>query len=177
MIRINVVRVVNYPDPSTTGECGLIICSPASGSFFGVGLTPVICTATDTNGRETSCTFTITVNDTQPPTITCPGDITTDKDPAKDGKEVTFIVTATDNCSVATLEANPPSGWLFPVGTTTVSGTATDPSKNAAVCVFTVTVVNTPRPVVPTFTDSGMVIMSVLFLGIAIFFLKRRKTI
>src|SRR4029079_3898450 len=29
--------VVNYPAPTTTGDCGAASCSPASGSFFPVG--------------------------------------------------------------------------------------------------------------------------------------------
>jgi uncharacterized repeat protein (TIGR01451 family) len=49
--------IVNYPDPSSTGDCGQsvvdeggetvppISCSPASGSFFPVGTTTVICSA------------------------------------------------------------------------------------------------------------------------------------
>jgi subtilisin-like proprotein convertase family protein len=36
--------VVNYPAPTTSGECGAITCTPASGSFFPVGTTTVTCT-------------------------------------------------------------------------------------------------------------------------------------
>ena len=38
--------VVNYPAPTTTGDCGTVTCSPSSGSFFPVGTTTVTCTAT-----------------------------------------------------------------------------------------------------------------------------------
>src|SRR6185295_18382915 len=64
--------VVNYPAPTTTGTCGTVVCSPASGSFFPVGTTTVTCSTT----AGPSCTFTVKVNDTQPPTITCPANIT-----------------------------------------------------------------------------------------------------
>ena len=55
--------VVNYPPPTATGSCGTVTCSPASGSFFPRGTTTVTCTATGA-----TCTFTVTVVDTQPPT-------------------------------------------------------------------------------------------------------------
>src|SRR5688500_11257879 len=61
--------VVNYPAPTTSGTCGAPICSPASGSFFPVGATTVTCSASG-SGTPT-CSFAITVVDTQPPSITC----------------------------------------------------------------------------------------------------------
>ncbi|MGI8582091.1 MAG: HYR domain-containing protein, partial [Chitinophagaceae bacterium] len=39
-------------------------------------------------------------------------------------------------------------GTVFPVGTTTVTATATDASKNTATCTFTVTVVDNEKPVI-----------------------------
>ncbi|MCU1263814.1 MAG: hypothetical protein JWM21_132 [Acidobacteria bacterium] len=50
--------VVNYPAPTTTGSCGTVNCSPASGSFFPVGTTTVTCTTTS----GPSCNFTVTVH-------------------------------------------------------------------------------------------------------------------
>jgi uncharacterized repeat protein (TIGR01451 family) len=49
---------VNYPAPTTTGVCGTVTCSPASGSTFNVGTTTVNCSA---NAGPT-CSFTVTVN-------------------------------------------------------------------------------------------------------------------
>ncbi|MEK6304145.1 MAG: HYR domain-containing protein, partial [Acidobacteriota bacterium] len=37
--------VVTYPAPTSSGTCGTINCSPASGSFFPVGTTTVTCTS------------------------------------------------------------------------------------------------------------------------------------
>ena len=48
-------------------------CSPASGSTFPVGTTTVNCTATDGSGNSTSRSFTVTVRDTTPPTLTLLG--------------------------------------------------------------------------------------------------------
>src|SRR5262249_11853346 len=56
---------VNYPDPSFTGSCGTITCLPASGSFFALGTTTVTCTSQ----ANTTTSFTVTVNDTEPPTV------------------------------------------------------------------------------------------------------------
>ncbi|HEV7473039.1 MAG TPA: carboxypeptidase regulatory-like domain-containing protein [Pyrinomonadaceae bacterium] len=50
--------VVNYPAPGTSGSCGTVNCSPASGSFFPVGTTTVTCTSTVGPG----CNFTVTVH-------------------------------------------------------------------------------------------------------------------
>src|SRR6185369_14904141 len=133
--------VVTYPAPTASDNCPGVgtVCSPASGSFFPKGTTTVTCTATDSSGNTASCTFTVTVNDTQPPVITCPanktGKTVTINDPCV---VVTFTITATDNCPGVTTVCTPASGSCFPVGTTTVTCTATDTSGNTATCSFTV---------------------------------------
>jgi subtilisin-like proprotein convertase family protein len=94
-------------------------------------------------GTGPTCQFTVTVNDTQPPTITCPAPIFVAAAvtcPAAGCKVVNFTTTATDNCPGVTVVCNPPSGSCFPVGTTTVTCTATDASGNTATCSFTVEV-------------------------------------
>ncbi len=54
--------VVNYI-ASASDACGLASfdCAPASGSTFPIGLTTVICEATDRTGLSNSCSFLITV--------------------------------------------------------------------------------------------------------------------
>ncbi len=132
--------VVTYPAPTTTGTCGAVSCSPVSGSFFPVGTTTVTCTTT----AGPSCTFTVKVNDTQPPTITCPQNMTVTAGascPIATGTGVTYPPpVASDNCPGVTVVCVPPSGSILPVGTTTVTCTATDASGNTASCSFTVTV-------------------------------------
>ena len=65
--------VVNYSAPTLTPPmgttCETVRCSPASGSFYALGATPVICTAS--GGAAVG--FKITVVDTQPPTVTFQG--------------------------------------------------------------------------------------------------------
>ncbi len=130
--------VVNYPAPTTTGTCGAVTCSPASGSFFPVGTTTVTCEAA---GGDPACTFTVTVNDTQPPLNTCPANQTVTGAPDTTSATGTFPPpTASDNCPGVTTICTPASGSAFPQGTTTVSCTATDASGNNATCSFTLTV-------------------------------------
>ena len=135
--------VVNYPAPTTTGTCGTVTCLPASGSFFPKGTTTVTCTAT----AGPSCTFTVTVNDTQPPTITCPGNQTAVTDQnctAAACQTVNFTPpVASDNCPGVTVVCTPPAGSCFPVGVTTVTCTATDTSGNTATCSFTISTFDT----------------------------------
>jgi hypothetical protein len=135
--------VVTYPPP-TAVSCGTVTCSPGSGSFFPVGTTTVTCTTQ----QPQSCNFTVTVNDTQKPTITCPGDINAAAPascPIATGSgPVNFTVTASDNCPGVTIVCKDQnnqvvtSGQPFPVGTTSVTCTATDASGNTASCSFNV---------------------------------------
>jgi hypothetical protein len=136
--------VVNYPPPTTNGVCAAPTCSPASGSFFPVGTTTVTCTTTGPPQRQ--CAFTVTVVDTQPPAITCPAPVTAVA-PASCPIATTAVGTfpppvASDNCPGVTVACVPPSGTPFPVGTTTVTCTATDASGNTATCSFSVTAFN-----------------------------------
>ncbi|HSB29671.1 MAG TPA: choice-of-anchor Q domain-containing protein [Pyrinomonadaceae bacterium] len=63
--------VVTYRDPSGTG-CGTITCDHPSGSFFEVGETIVTCTS----DVGPTCSFKVTVNDTQAPVINVAQSIT-----------------------------------------------------------------------------------------------------
>ena len=137
---------INYPAATTGGSCGTVTCVPSSGSFFLLGTTTVNCTTTS----GPSCSFTLTVVDNTPPTITCPNNITQSTDPNVCTALVTFSSpTATDNCSPApTVACSPASGSSFNKGTTTVTCTATDSSKNTAMCSFTVMVNDTQAPTI-----------------------------
>jgi hypothetical protein len=122
--------------------------SQAPGSFFPVGTTTVTATASDGCGNTSSCSFTVTVTDDGAPTLDCPADITVGNDPGQCGATVNYSATVSDNCAGVTVVYSPPSNSFFPVGTTTVTVTATDTSGNTATCTFTVTVNDTEAPVV-----------------------------
>jgi hypothetical protein len=57
-------------------------------------------------------------------------------------------INGTSNNGAAIITTVPASGSFFPVGTTTVTSTATDPAGNSASCSFTVTVVDAQAPVI-----------------------------
>ena len=118
-----------------------VACLPPSGTTFAVGSQVVTCTATDSSGNTAACGFIVTVTDNENPQITCSGDLMTDRDSGHFSKSnVTFVVTATDNCGVTNISCVPPSGATFPVGTNLVICTATDGGSNQTACSFHVTV-------------------------------------
>ncbi len=91
--------------------------------------------------------------DTAAPTITAPSDIVAVATEAS-GSVVTFEVTAVDAVDGAVgASADPVSGSIFPIGTTTVVVTAADSSGNTAVKKFTVTV--SPMSPAPSRTTTG----------------------
>jgi hypothetical protein len=64
---------VTYAAPDASDECGQVtkVCSPASASFFPLGMTAVTCTVTDEEGNAAMCAFDVTVsNEGQPGTNT-----------------------------------------------------------------------------------------------------------
>src|SRR5258707_9934363 len=96
--------------------------------------------AQESSGTTSTCSFTVTVTDNQNPAITCPGNLVLAADAGRCSRSnVTFSVSATDNCSVTNLVGNLPSGSTFPRGITTVTSTATDASGKPSTCNFTVT--------------------------------------
>jgi hypothetical protein len=62
--------VVNFTIGATDNCPGVVVSSSQpSGSAFPIGTTQVNCAATDSSGNQSTCSFTVTVQDTAPPTI------------------------------------------------------------------------------------------------------------
>ncbi len=120
-----------------------------SGSIFNKGITIVTVTATNMCGAV-STTFTITVLDKEKPVITgTPANITKSNDAGKCGAVVTWTKpVSSDNCPGVTQTCSTTSGSFFPVGTTTVTTTATDASGNTTSTTFTVTVTDDEFPTI-----------------------------
>ena len=134
----------NWTEPTATDNCpgAGIARSDAtglnSGDLFSEGVTTIEYTATDAIGNTALCSFTVTVNgDAEPPTISnCPSDIS-----GCSTMPTWTPPTASDNCpGIVTLTPSANPGDTFPIGTTTVTYTATDAAGNTAECSFDVTV-------------------------------------
>ncbi|HEX6185294.1 MAG TPA: PxKF domain-containing protein, partial [Pyrinomonadaceae bacterium] len=130
-------------NPTPTVECKVGATVIASPHTFPLGETTVMCTATNGVEPDDSCSFKVTVTDDEAPVIDCPDDITVSLPPNSNATTVAvnFTVTATDNADpTPTINTDFPSGYAFPVGTTTVTATATDDAGNESTCQFNVTV-------------------------------------
>ncbi len=108
-------------------------------SKFPLGTTTVTWTAIDDHNNAATATQTITMRDTTAPAITAPQDVTADAT----GPFTTVNIgtaTATDTVdSSPTITNDAPSGG-YPIGTTTITWTATDDYGNAATAIQTITV-------------------------------------
>ncbi|MDN5204999.1 HYR domain-containing protein [Fulvivirgaceae bacterium BMA10] len=143
---------VTWTAPMATDNCGVptLTSTHNPGDNFPLGTTTVTYTATDAAGNTAVCSFDVTVEDNEDPVITgCPSNITISADAGVCTKNVTWTVpTATDNCGVPTLTSTHNPGDNFPLGTTTVTYTATDAAGNTALCSFDVTVEDNEDPVI-----------------------------
>ena len=151
--------VVNYVTTATDDNPGVtLVCNPPSGSVFPKGTSTVNCVATDAAGNISSCGFTVTIVDTQPPSLSCPTNVTVSTDPGKPTAVVTFAPSATDNCPGVTVGSSPVSGTAFPIGTNSVLCVAKDAAGNQTQCNFTVTVRDLEAPIIQSITASPNVL-------------------
>ena len=129
-------------------------CTPASGSTFAITTTTVTCSATDAAGNTGSASFTVTIVDTTPPTVTVPGNIVAEAT-SSSGAAVTYSgASASDLVDGALTPTCPPgSGSTFPLGTTTVTCSVTDAHGNTGSNSFTIKVQDTTAPVVTAPAD------------------------
>jgi hypothetical protein len=81
----------------------------------------------------------------EPLTITCPPDMIVET-AGRIGTIVTYTVTTGGGIPPITVNCNPPSGSLFPMGTTSVSCTAIDSIGQRASCSFSITVKRQKEP-------------------------------
>lgn len=100
---------------------------------------------TASDGTHTAnATRTVNVVDTTAPSISCPADIVVTLPPNSNATSAVVnypAVTASDSCSSSvSVASSPPSGSVFPIGTTTVNATAADGNGHTASCSFHVTV-------------------------------------
>ncbi|MBS1634267.1 MAG: HYR domain-containing protein, partial [Bacteroidetes bacterium] len=120
--------------------------SSLDGVAFNIGSTTVTWTATDACNNTSTCSFTVTVVDNVPPTITCQPDMTVAAPSGACNTMVTVTPPAvSDNCSnglipLASRSDGATMNDPFPVGVTQITWTVTDAANNQSQCVQTITV-------------------------------------
>ncbi|MBK7130186.1 MAG: HYR domain-containing protein [Crocinitomicaceae bacterium] len=71
---------ITYASPVGTDNCAgpltALTAGQASGTVFPIGTTTVTYEVTDASLNTSTCSFNVTVNDTENPAITCPANIT-----------------------------------------------------------------------------------------------------
>ncbi len=146
VINGNPVPVVNYTFSGATTGSG---SGTGSGAMFNVGVTTVSFTATNACAT-TTCSFTVTVNDTQLPTITCPANRIVSADAGQCSSVQNYNVTANDNCSNFNIVRTNglASGSAFPLGFNVVNWQVTDVGGNTAICSFSITVTDNQTPTI-----------------------------
>lgn len=120
---------------------------------YPVGTTTITWTATDGCGNTSTATQAVVVTDTQAPSITCGSNITVSNDLNNCSALVSVTAPgASDNCGVSSVvgvrDDFAALNAAYPVGTTTITWTATDVNGLTAQCVQTVTVNDTQAPIV-----------------------------
>lgn len=164
--------VVTYTSPTTQDAvdgAGAAICTPASGSLFAVGATPVSCTAVDAAGNTVTTTvFTVTVRDTTGPVIAAHDAVTVEAT-SSTGATVTYTSPVANDVVEGDVPTTcfPASGSVFAMGSTSVTCLARDSRGNqAAPASFTVTVRDTTAPVIEA--HASITVMSVNPLGTSV---------
>lgn len=149
-IQVSTLSVICVGQPSITHEWKEGTTVLGYGKTLKVtlplGLHNLLLTTTDLAGQTDTDTVQILVQDTTPPVLTVPKDITVEQ-ATRSGTKVTFSCSATDICDASVdVVCSPASGSVFPLGTTTVDCMATDDSGNVARDSFKVKVVDTTPP-------------------------------
>ncbi len=143
---------------------------------FNLGLSTVTFTATDYKGNSSGCSFFVTVNDDDKPSITCPASVTVSAGATCTATPGTsFTASATDNCTLASTPiswsisgatvgngsgASPsgPTATAFNLGTSVVNFTATDNAGNTRSCSAVVVVRDITVPTITCPTNNNITV-------------------
>lgn len=146
--------------PTASDLCGVVNLTSThnSGSSFPIGTTTVTYTAEDSNGNQSTCSFTVTVSDEVPPIVICQ-DITVE---LSAGGNVNVSASdidngSSDNCGIASMTLSETNFSCADVGPNQVTLTVTDLSGNVSSCTAVVTVEDNTAPVL-TGCPSDMIV-------------------
>jgi len=178
--------LANKGGADAADACTPVVWSPEYSALShdcgATGSTNATFTFQDSFGNRSATSAPFTIEDTTDPTITCPETRYQQSPVGSCTDSVSYEVTAGDVCGSTSINCVPdnagatsvtPAGGRFPVGTTTVTCTATDDCGLTSACSFDVVVNDPPRivsvvpvtqmvqysdkivPVVVTATDCG----------------------
>ncbi len=150
--------VVTWTPPTATDACGIasLTSNFQPGQTFELGTTVVTYTARDNCGKETSCSFTITVTGgccDAVPTISCPASIDICPNSSSD-PQVTGTATASfaggNNCGTPTITYTDQVSGAACSQTITRTWRATNPDNSSAfsTCVQTIRLVDNSAPAI-----------------------------
>jgi len=146
--------VITYGVATATDNCGVVginvTSGPANLSRVNVGNYTVQFTAWDAAGNSTSCQISVSVVDTEAPTLTCPGNLSQFTPSNVCGATVVFNApNASDNCATVTVQQTSGiNGSFFDVGVSSLAFIAVDQYGNSLGCQFTVTVTDNVVPII-----------------------------
>ena len=132
---------VDPPECADIFETTISSNGPAD-SRFPFGTTVITWTATDANGNTATCTQKITIQDTTAPVLTAPADIITEAT----GERTRVNVGVPEVHDIFQVTVTTDAKADYPVGTRTVTWTATDEHGNVTTKTQTVTVQDTTAP-------------------------------
>lgn len=137
--------------PTATDNCAGLVTATTTDplSYTEQGTYTIHWIYNDGNGNTTTQEQTVTIADTEKPTITAPMPYSVVNTPGQCGATVTLMAPAVnDNCGVASVTNDHPSTY-FPVGTTIVTWKVTDIHGNVNDTATTsVTVIDNEEPVI-----------------------------
>jgi hypothetical protein len=150
-----------------------VIQVPPQGTVIGLGSFIVTFVITDDAGNSTECKAKIEVNDTTPPSVSCPGNLKIKANDRCVGQVPNFLpgVVANDNCTPSgqiVKVQNPPPFSLLPPGTGSfvITITATDAAGNVGSCTVVLEVNDQTDPVIYECGDNAKVSANASCLGI-----------
>jgi hypothetical protein len=136
---------------TATDNCNCVSVSRSgvpAGNNFPLGTTTITWTASDCHGNTSTATQKVKVVDTTPPALTPPADVSVTAGASCVANVNPGTATASDACGVPAVQGVRSDGQpllaSYPVGTTTITWTATDGSGNSASAPQKVTVTAPP---------------------------------
>jgi gliding motility-associated-like protein len=143
---LNCTETVTLGMPITNDDCGVASVTNDAPATYPLGVTTITWTVIDNSGNSAIIIQTVTISDTENPTIIAPLSVVIPTDAAICTASSVALGTPTtaDNCGIASIINDAPT--VFPIGTTDVTWTITDNAGNIATATQPVTILDRIDP-------------------------------